>query len=63
MSQFTQENKMLVEQVQKLQFYGRLSRSDAWALTPVEREMTSEFLNAKFEEAGKLMSKGISVFL
>jgi hypothetical protein len=63
MNQFTRENEQLVDQIRKISYYGRLTRDDAWALTPVEREGYAEFLNSRFEEAGKLMQKGISVLI
>lgn len=63
MTSFTRENEQLVEQMRKISYYGRLTRDDAWALTPVEREGYATFLNERFEDANKLMSKGISVLL
>jgi hypothetical protein len=63
MSSFTRDNEQLVDQVMKISHYGRLTRDDTWALSPTEREKYADFLNTRFEEANKLMSKGISVLL
>lgn len=63
MSSFTRENELLEDQIRRLIYYGRMTRDDAYALSAVERDKWSEFLNERFEEANKLMSKGISVSL
>lgn len=60
---FTRDNESLEDQIRRLIYYGRMTRDDAWALSAAERDRWSEFLNEKFEEAGKMMQKGIPVLI
>lgn len=64
-SSFTRDNQLLKKQLLDIQYYmrGSLSRDDVWQLTPLEREEHVEFLNARFEQAGELIKKDVSVFL
>lgn len=65
MTSFTRDNAKLLESVMQLIYYyrGALSRDDALAMSPLEREMAVEFLNNRFKEAGDLIKKQIPVFL
>lgn len=60
---YTQENSKLIDQLMQIQYYwrGALSRDDVWAMSPVEREHATEFLNKRFKEIGDMMKKGIHV--
>lgn len=62
---FTRENRNLVESLFQLIYWyrGALSRDDAWAMTPAERESATDFLNERFKDAGEYMKKQVPVFL
>ena len=62
---FTRDNKLLKKQLLDILYYmrGALTRDDMWQLTPLEREEYVEFLNDRFEQAGELMKKDVSVFV
>jgi hypothetical protein len=64
-SSFTQQNEFLIKQINQLMYYfrGSLGRDDAWALSPIEREIMIEFLNDRIKDAGNLMKKNIPVFI
>lgn len=42
---------------------GSISRDDAWAMSYLEREKMISFINDRFKDAEKLISKNVSVFL
>lgn len=60
---YARENARLVDQLVQLQYYfrGSLTRDDIWAMSPIERERWTEFLNKRFEEIGDMMKKGVTV--
>lgn len=62
---FTRQNTQLNDSILQLIYYfrGALSRDDAWAMSPVEREGAIEFLNKRFEDAGKMIKERVPVFL
>ena len=62
---FTRQNQDLVKYLIQLQYWfrGALSRDDAYAMSPVERELAQEFLNKRFDDAKDAIKKGAPVFL
>jgi hypothetical protein len=64
-SSLTRENERLVEQLIQLVYYfrGAYSRNDVFSMSPGERELSIEFINKRFKEAGELMKHKIQTFL
>ena len=62
---YTRQNEDLVKTLITFQYWfrGAMNRDDAWALSPIEREMAITFINDRFKEAGDLIKKDIPVFL
>lgn len=60
---YTRDNDRLVDQLLQLQYYwrGAMSRDDMWAMSPIEREKATEFINNRFKEIGEAMKKGITI--
>lgn len=61
---WARENERLFDQLYQIQYYfrGALTRDDVWAMVPLEREKSVEFLNNRFTEVGEMMKKQIPVF-
>ena len=63
-NQYTLENITLTKSIYQLIYYfrGGLSREDAWAMSPAERDIAFEFLQERMKEVGDLVKKQIPVF-
>lgn len=61
---WARENENLIDQLYQIQYFwrGALTRDDIWAMAPIEREKSVEFLNKRFGEVGEMMKKQIPVF-
>ena len=61
---FETENEALVNSLTQFLYYfrGALTRDDAWAMSPLERDRAIEFLNERFKEVNDLIKKQIPVF-
>lgn len=64
-SSFTRQNEDLVKTLIQLQYYfrGAYTRDDVYSMSHLERELSIEFLNTRFKEAGEMIKKQIPVFL
>jgi hypothetical protein len=64
-SSFTRQNEELTKSLIQLQYYfrGAYTRDDVWTMSHAERELSIEFLNNRFKDAGELIKKSIPVFL
>ena len=62
MDSFTRSNESLAKTINFLVYYfrGGITRDDAWAMSPAERELAVEFVNHRFKEAGELIKAKIS---
>lgn len=62
LSSFTRHNESLAKTITFLMYYfrGALSRDEAWALSPAERDIAMDMIRDRFKEAGELLKHKIS---
>lgn len=62
LTSFTRHNESLAKTIYFLVYYfrGGLSRDDAWAMSPGERDVALDLVKERFKEASELLKHKIS---